>query len=311
VRAAIIGGTGSIGMATAARLGQQGVDVTILSRSEPRALPPGVEWAHADVTERDTVRAALERAKADRVVHLASLLQIACQRDPKEAGRVNVDGTVNVLEACRDLGIERVVFGSSIAVYGERFNLMRETDELPPDATLYGITKQLAESWGERFRLRHGVHFIALRYSGIFGGGEPASAGMAQVRQRIFDCARGEDVKIEGASGEERVHLTHVSDAAEATSKALLAEMPPPRIAYNVAGPDENYVSLAELHAILCELVPRAGRAIWSNQVVRSAGPVDTSCIAEDLGWRPAVSLRDGLREWLAFHPQKELVPVR
>jgi nucleoside-diphosphate-sugar epimerase len=308
VRAAIIGGTGSIGMATAARLAEQGVDVTVMSRTAPPALPPALEWAHADVTDPAALRAALERAKADRVVHLASLLQMACQRDPQEAGRVNVDGTVNVLDACRDLGIERVVFGSSIAVYGERSDLMRETDELPADASLYGITKQLAEAWGERYRMRHGVHFIALRYSGIFGAGEPASAGMAQVRSRIFDCARGQDVAIEGASGDERVHMTHVSDAAEATCKALLAAMPPPRVAYNVAGPAENYVSLRDLHALVCELVPGAGRAIWSSQVVRSAGPVDTSCIAEDLGFRPAVPLRDGLREWLALQPQKELV---
>jgi len=311
MRAAILGGTGSIGMATAARLAEQGAEVTVMSRSAPHTLPAGVEWMWADVTDPIGVRTALERAKTDRLVHLASLLQFACERDPREAARVNIDGTVNVLEACRHAGIERVVFGSSIAVYGERCDLMRESDELPAEASVYGITKQLAESCGERYRMRHGVHFIALRYSGVFGPGAPASAGMAQVRQRIFRCARGEDVAIEGASGEERVHLTYVSDAAEATCTALLASMPPPRLAYNVAGPEGNYVSLRELHAMLCELAPGSGRAIWSSQVARSAGPVDTSCMAEDLGWRPGVTLRDGLCEWLASRPQGELVSVR
>lgn len=311
MRVAILGGTGSIGSATAARLARQGVDVTIVSRSASGALPPGVEWVQADVTDRAGVRAALERARSDRVVHLAALLQFACERDPAEAGRVNVDGTVNVLEACRALGIERVVFGSSIAVYGERRDLMRESDELPADPTVYGLTKQLAESWGERYRMRHGVHFIALRYSGIFGSGQPASAGMAQVRQRIFQCAHGKDVAIVGASGNERVHLTHVTDAAAATCAALLAPMVPPRVVYNVAGPADNHVSLRELHALVCELVPNAGRAMWSSQVARSAGPVDTTRISEDMGWRPAVSLRDGLRELLVSQPQKELVPVK
>lgn len=311
MRVAILGGTGSIGMATAARLAQDGIGVTVMSRSAPRATPPGVEWAQVDVTDLPGVRSALERAKAERVVHLAALLQFACEREPREATRVNVDGTVNVLEACRDLAIDRVVFGSSIAVYGARSDLMRETDALPADASVYGRTKQLAESWGERYRQRHGVQFIALRYSGIFGGSEPASAGMAQVRQRIFDCARGEDIAIEGASGDERIHMTHVADAAEATSTALLAWMPPPRVVYNVAGPDENYVCLRELHALVRELVPAAGRAIWSSQVARSAGPVDTSRITEDLGWKPAVSLRDALREWLSSQSQKELVSER
>ncbi|HZZ93238.1 MAG TPA: NAD(P)-dependent oxidoreductase [Usitatibacter sp.] len=299
MRTAILGGTGSIGMATAARLVEQGADVVVMSRSAPEALPPGIEWRRIDVTDREGLRRALCEAAIDRLVHLAALLQFACARDPHEARRVNVDGTLNVLEACRDIGIQRVVFGSSIAVYGERSDVMRETDEAAADANLYGITKQLAESLGERFRLRHGVHFVALRYSGVFGGAEAASSGMAQVRERIFQCAGGEDVRIEGASGDERVHLTHVSDAAAATCTALLGPVPP-RVVYNVAGPAENYVSLRELHALVRELVPAAGRVTWGSKLARSAGPVDTSRIAEELGWRPAVSLRDGLKQTLA-----------
>jgi len=299
MRAAILGGTGSIGMATAARLAQQGVDVTVMSRHAPRTLPTGVEWHSADVTDRTSLRTALSEAKADRVVHLAALLQFACKSDPQLAALVNAQGTLNVLEACADLGIDRVVFGSSIAVYGERADLMRETDELPADASIYGVTKQLGESLGERFRELHGIDFVALRYSGIFGPGEAASPGMAQVRERIFQCARGEDVLVEGASGDERVHLTHVSDAAGATCAALLATTTPPHPVYNVAGPRENYVSLRELHALVCELVPGAGRAIWSAKAAHSAGPVDTSSIERDLGWRPRVSLREGLSNLL------------
>ena len=301
MRVAILGGTGSIGMATAMRLARDGVDVTLMSRSAPRSLPSTLGWTRADVTDRAGVRTALERAQADRVVHLAALLQFDCDRDPREAGRVNVDGTVNVLEACRALGIERMVFGSSIAVYGERSDLMRECDPLPADPSLYGLTKQLAESWGERYRARHGVHFIALRYSGAFGPGEASGPGMARVRERIFRCARGEDVRIDGASGEERVHLTHVADAAAATCAALMAPMTPPQVIYNVAGPAGNYMSLRELHALVCELVPTAGRATWSSQVARSAGPVDTSRIAEDLNWRPAVTVREGLADMLGL----------
>lgn len=299
MRIAILGGTGSIGMATATQLAEQGVEVIVMSRRAPAALPQGVEWQHVDATDHASVRKALAEAKANRVVHLAALLQFASQQDPHEAARLNVDGTRHVLEACRSLRIRRVIFGSSIAVYGQRSDLMRETDELAPDASLYGITKQLAEVLGERSRLHHGLQFVALRYSGIFGGGKATSAGMAQVRERIFDCVSGADVQIEGASGEERVHLTHVRDAAAATCAAVLAEKSPPHSAYNVAGPAGNYVSLRELHALVREMVPGAGRAIWSSQLARSAGPVDTSRIERDLGWRPTISLRDGLRDVL------------
>jgi nucleoside-diphosphate-sugar epimerase len=298
LRTAILGGTGSIGLATAARLAQNGERVTILSRRRPDAPPAGVEWREVDVADPGSVRSALAGTHAERVVHLAALLQFACEEVPGEAVRVNIDGTLNVLTACRDLGIRRVVFGSSIAVYGERVDTMREEDPLPTGVSLYGMTKRVGEMLGERFRSASGLEFVALRYSGVFGSGEARSPGMARVRERIFECAHGRDVAIEGASGEERIHLTHVSDAAEATCQALTGPAPL-RAVYNVAGPPGNHVSLAELHALVRELVPSAGRALWSGRA-RTAGPVDTARVAADLGWAPAVSLREGLRRMLS-----------
>lgn len=297
MRTAILGGTGAIGLATAARLVERGAQVTILSRRPSNALPDGVDWQCVDVIDAGTLRSVLAERKIERVVHLAALLQFACDDNPAGAVRINVDGTLNVLEACRDLGIRRVVFGSSIAVYGERADVMREADPVPAHVSLYGMTKRLGELLGERFRSSHGLEFVALRYSGIFGPGEARSRGMAQVRERIFQCARGEDVVVEGASGDECIHLTHVSDAAEATCRALVAPQPRCSI-YNVAGPAGNHVSLRELHALVRALVPGAGRATWSGRG-RTAGPVETRRIEEDLGWTPSISLHKGLAELL------------
>lgn len=298
MRTAILGGTGSIGMATAARIAKRGVGVSILSRRRPAdVLPLGVVWHSVDITDPISLRRTLAKEGIDRVAHLAALLQFACETDPGQAVRVNVNGTLNVLEACRDLGISRLVFGSSIAVYGERSDLMRESDLQPGNLGLYGLTKRLGEMLGQRFRSSCGLEFVALRYSGVFGPGVATSAGMAQVRQRILDCACGKDLVIEGASGNERVHLTYLDDAAEATCIALLSTCPANSI-YNVAGPTENYISLQGLHDLVREIVPGAGRALWSGQA-RSAGPVDVTQIGRDLGWRPIVSLKDGVRDVL------------
>jgi UDP-glucose 4-epimerase len=298
MRIAVLGGTGSIGMATAALLATRGAAVTILSRRPAPAMPEGVTWRGCDLTQASSLREALAANRIERVAHLAALLQFACEEDPAQAVRVNVDGTLNVLTACRELGIRRVVFGSSIAVYGERSDSMRETDPLPHTVNLYGMTKRLGEVLGERYRDLWGIEFVALRYSGVFGPGEAASAGMALVRQRILQCARGADVRVEGACGDEHSHLTHVDDAAEATCTALLGDAPAGAL-YNVAGPRQNYVSLRQLHALVGEMAPGAGRALWSGRG-RTSGPVDTSRIAQDLGWRPRVALKDGLRGLLA-----------
>ena len=186
-----------------------------------------------------------------------------------------------------------MVFGGSIASYGERADLMREEDPPAPSTGLYGMTKRLGEMLGARYAALHGMTFVSLRYGGVFGPVEVKSAGMALVRQRIKETARGKDVVVEGASGRERFHLTHVSDAAGATLAALIHPKPVHQI-YNVAGPDANYCSLEEMHSAVRRLAPGAGRALFSGQG-KSSGPVDTGRLRTDLGFTPMTSLEEGL----------------
>lgn len=111
----------------------------------------------------------------------------------------------------------RVVFGSSIAVYGDRADVMREDDPPSASVNLYGTTERLGEILGAQYSSLYGLQFVALRYSGVFGPSRSHSRGMSLVRQMVKDGANGKDVHIEGASGDERIHLTHVTGAAKAT----------------------------------------------------------------------------------------------
>ncbi len=293
MRVALIGGTGLIGTACAQAAIAAGLAVTLVSRRPPERPVAGAPWLRGDIGEAGSIREALAGARPDAVLHLAAYLQFACEQNPAEAVRVNVDGTLNVLEACRTLGIARLVFGGSIASYGERIDLMREDDAPAASTGLYGMTKRLGEMLGARYSALYGLSFVSLRYGGVFGPVEVKSAGMALVRQRVKETALGRDVLIEGASGSERFHLTHVSDAAGATLAALVHPHPGHQV-YNVAGPNENYMSLEQMHAAVRRLVPGAGRAIFRGQG-RSAGPVDTGRLRTDLGFTPAVCVADGL----------------
>lgn len=305
MRVALIGGTGLIGTASAEALVAAGHAVTLVSRNPPGHQAEGVRWAHGDISDATAIQATLAQEQPDAVLHLAAYLQFACEQNPGEAVRINVDGTLNVLEACRSLGIARLVFGGSIASYGERADLMREDDPPASSTGLYGMTKRLGEMLGARYAQLHGLTFVSLRYGGVFGPTSVKSAGMALVRQRIRETARGSDVLIEGASGSERSHLTHVSDAAAATLAALVHPRPAHQI-YNVAGPDSNYLSLAEMHAAVRRLAPGAGRAMFSGNG-KSAGPVDTSRLRTDLGFVPQVSVEQGLASDLhALSQQRE-----
>jgi len=301
MRVAVLGGSGLIGSATAARLAALGCEVTVMTRSKPSRLPDGCDWKSADIVDAVATQEALSAVRPEAVLHLAAFLQYGCELDPAQAVRVNIDGTLNVLEACRALGVRRLVFASSIAAYGERDDLMREDD--PPNARtgLYGMTKRIGEMLGERYAVLHGLQFVALRYAGVFGPGEVHSPGMALVRQRIKECAAGRDVVVDGATGEERSHLTHVTDAAEATCRATLHPAPQHRI-YNVGGPPGNHIRLHEFHDAVRALAPGAGKALWKGRG-KGSGPVDLSRLRDDLGFVPSVSVDAGLRADLGTNP--------
>lgn len=307
MRILVVGGTGLIGRVSVERLCEMGADVTLISRRRPAPLPDGAKWLKCDILQYEQLEKIVRTVSPTAILHLAALLQSACDQDPSMATRVNVDGTLNVLEISRLLGIRRVVFGSSIAVYGQTQDLMREESWEFRATGLYGVTKLMGEALGARYQAEFGVKFIALRYSGVFGPEEPhdrtQSAGMSLVRKQILQCAKGLDVTVNGAIGTERIHLTYVSDAAEATCLALLHPNPSYSV-YNVGGPSENYVSLQDLYEAVRLLVPSAGSPLWSGSG-KTAGPVDTSRIQTDLGFEPSVSLVDGLRQSLASSNSK------
>lgn len=289
---ALIGGTGLIGAGCAVLLLARGHRVTLVSRNRP-AQESALQWVAGDVANAAAIHGVLERARPDAVLHLAAYLQFACEKNPAQAVRINVDGTLNVLEACRTLGIGRLVYGGSIASYGERHDLMREDDPPAPNVGLYGVTKRLGEMLGARYAALHGLTFVALRYSGVFGPGKVRSAGMAMVRQQIKQTALGADAVIDGASGDECFHLTHVTDAAGATLAALVHPRPRHTV-YNVAGPEANYLSLRAFHRTVCRLAPQTGEVRFTGRG-KSAGPVDLSRLREDLGYSPTVSVQAGL----------------
>lgn len=300
----VFGGTGLIGAAVVRALAGRGERTFVFSRRPPEdesVSHRAAEWIEGDIADPGKVRTAVQSTGATRIVHLAALLQFACERDPKLAIEVNIQGTLNVLEAARAAGIERVVFGSSIAVFGDRTDMLTEDAPPGPSVSFYGRTKRFGEELGQAYAAAHGLEFVALRYCGVFGPGDVKGPGMARVRKLIERTADGRSIAIEGASGDERAQLLYVDDAALATLAAL-DHPKPPALVYNLAGPAENYISLRQYHAEVRTLVPTAGDVQFVGKA-RDMGPVDIGRIAADLGFRPTCSVRDGLRKILQRGP--------
>jgi len=248
-----------------------------------------------DIQHQAAVAELVRRVKPEGVIHLAAALQFACEEDPSMAVRVNVTGTANVLEACRQVNVRRVVFGSSVAVYGANDGLLKEDTPPHDNVSVYGAAKRFEENLGLAQARLGGFEFIALRYGGVFGPVAPGSGGMASVRDRILGTHSGNPVVIPEASGNERITLTFVKDAAAATVLAL--EHPRPQHSvYNVAGPSENYMSLSRLYQEVKVLFPSAGTIAFCGQA-RDLGPADITRIRSDFGFDPQYPVQKGLKE--------------
>ncbi|MCK9248027.1 MAG: LLM class flavin-dependent oxidoreductase [Solirubrobacteraceae bacterium] len=159
MRILVTGATGVYGRSVVERLHRNGHEVVAMARKPPRALPPGVRFAPADVQDLGAVRAGMEGCEV--VVHLA--FTVSPVKDRELSRRMNVGGTANVLEAMRDTGARRLVFASSAMTYGANPDnppLFTEAHEQRPAPDyVYGTDKVAAE----RLIIDSGVEHVLAR----------------------------------------------------------------------------------------------------------------------------------------------------
>src|ERR1700733_2315386 len=150
----VTGGAGFIGSRVTRKLLERGEKVVCLDLAPDAARfgqypeRESLKIVRGDVTRFDDVVNAFACNKIDRVIHVAALVTTDIEADPRLGIRVNIDGTSNVFEACRYFGCKRVVYASSIAVYGdqsEHGDVEIDEDNLLRPSTLYGYSKQLNE----------------------------------------------------------------------------------------------------------------------------------------------------------------------
>ncbi|CAN5782314.1 NAD-dependent epimerase/dehydratase family protein [soil metagenome] len=265
----VTGATGALGPAVIAALQQAGYAVRILVRRPPPAQR-AVEWRQGDITDCNAVTTALAGCAA--VVHMAALLHIVNPAPTLRADyeKVNVGGTANLVQAALQVGVERLVFFSTIAVYGASQGQILDETTPPHPNTLYGQTKLAAEQIvGQAQRADGQPLGTILRLSAVYG---------AQVKgnyQRLLhSLARGRFLPI--GPGRNRRALIYDRDVAAATVLALQHPGAAGRI-YNVT--DGQHHTLQEIiQAITISLGRRPPRFALPVAPVRwLAGLVEDS----------------------------------
>ncbi|WP_207101938.1 NAD-dependent epimerase/dehydratase family protein [Paracoccus shandongensis] len=284
-RVLLVGGTGFIGMRVAAALAAQGVTPRLFDLAPAiarTALPPGHEAVAGDVTCADSLAEA--GRGCDGIVHLAGLMTVDCARDPAQAVRVNVLGSVLVFDLAARLGVP-VAYLSSAGVFGP------DSADVPQPMTLYGVTKLAVEGVARVWAADHGVPSLGLRPYIVYGPG--ISSGIAAGPSIALAASVRREPAVIGFSG--RVGFVHVDDVARMLAAAMTRPMSGATV-LTMAGDTRD---MADFTA---ELARQSG---WTGITVKGPPlriPADLASdpVPDWLGPQPVTGIAAGIRATLA-----------
>jgi len=303
-RALVSGGAGFIGSHVADRLLAEGYQVEILdnlSSGRRENLPEGTVFHHMDIGSEDAARVVRE-GRFDVLSHLAAQIDVRKSvTDPVADARVNVLGSLNLLEAVRAGGhATRLVFSSTGgAIYGD-FVPIPSVEDMPKDPeSPYGIAKFSAELYLAYYARVHRLDTVALRYSNVYGPRQDPHGEAGVVAIFCNRLLKGEPLTVFGDGLQTRDYV-FAGDVARANVAAATVPLPAPRQvdvrAFNIGTGRET--SVLELAATLQRA---AGTSIPVHHTSARAGELPRSAVSigkamKSLGWRPEVKLEDGLR---------------
>lgn len=302
--AVVTGGAGFIGSHVVDRLVGDGYRVTViddLSSGKRENLPPDVELVVADVTS-DTTDAAIKRAAPTLVVHTAAQISVTkATREPLEDARINVIGTVNVLEAARAAGTAKVVFFSSGGtVYGQPDRLPVDESHPKDPENPYGTSKLAGEEYLAMYRRAFGLDSITLRLANVYGPRQDphGEAGVVAIftRAMLADAS----ITIFGDGNDERDYV-YVSDVVDAVIAASAPGEPGGPGACNIGSGKGTTVN--KLCAMLSELTGYTRKPLYGPPRPGDihAISLDAGLARAKLGWSPKVPFDAGLARTVEF----------
>lgn len=310
-RVLVVGGLGFIGVNLAETLIETGAAATLVTPSRGRhaAQAASFERRGARVIEGD-LRDAAVMADAVRGQHVVINLSgqsgaVRSMEDPWTDLDVNCRGNLVLLEALREHNRDaKVIFAGSRLQYGHPTELPVNEEAAQAALCVHAIHKQTVEHYLALYRTLFGIRYAVARITNPYGPGQPAGRTSYGIINRMIHLAiAGRTLTIYGAGTQLRDYV-HVADVVQALIALASSDRSDGR-AYNVGS--GTGTRLVDLATMVIEVAGggRVEHVPWpalAEQVETGDFIADISRIGRDLGWRPAIALRDGLERTVAFY---------
>lgn len=293
----ITGGAGFIGSHILAQLqGRRDMDVVVfdnLSSGSKEHVPAGMELVEGDVCDEEAVDALFADHHFDAVIHLAAQTMVPTSvEQPVLDCRINLEGVLHVLEACRIHGTRHILFSSSAAVYGDNLHIpLKETERLVPTSP-YGITKMTTEHYLRVYHELYGMDATVFRFANVYGErqGEKGEGGVVSIFCKLLSQRQG--ITVFGDGNQTR-DFVYAGDIAQAIIRAL------PLKGYhtmNVSTGQETSINdlICSFEKAVGYTVPVQYTAPRTGDILRSV--LSNETLKRDLGFVPAMNLEEGIR---------------
>jgi UDP-glucose 4-epimerase len=299
----VTGGAGFIGSRVAHQLIKSGHTVIVfddLSVGRREAVPEDAQFTQGDLRDAGAVRAAV--AGMDAVVHLAAQAVVPeSVANPQKTFDINLLGGHNLLEAMRAHGVKRLVHSSTAAVYGTPTRVPVQEDDAKFPINPYGATKLAFEALAHAYHSAYGINVTMFRYFNPYGPTEAHEPETHAVPNFIKAVLAGQPVPLNW-NGEQERDFFFVDDIARAHVMGLERD-------------GFHYYNLGSGSSIAVkDVVEMIFKITGQNTGIKDLGQragdpprlmADTAKVQRELGWKPEVSLEDGLKQTIEAFRQR------
>jgi UDP-glucose 4-epimerase len=309
----ITGGMGVIGAEASRRFVKEGYRPTIFARHRDDNLindiVDKVDVELGDVTDLPRLMDVIKRNEITHIVHAAAFVGAVSQANPALSINVNVNGTVNVLEAARLFNVKRVVYTSAKGVYGPILGdygapvYKPIPEDMPKNPKrIYDAAKQMSEHLCVYYNDNMGIDTVVLRFATTYGPGKSARHGKMGITSQIVEApAAGKPFHL-AQGGDEKDDFIYNKDSALGIYRATIAENPKSRI-YNIGSGVGS--TLRDFERALRKHIPDADIKIgpglnFLGMPYPPHGVYDISRARNELGFKPEYDIESGVADYLA-----------